>query len=87
MNENTLVTLKRMIRDTDVTYFSDDELREYYKDNNNNLNDTVYACLCIKAEDTTLSITGLTTGDTSKYYRRLAARYRPCNSGVLTGKY
>ena len=38
----------------------------------------------IKAEDTTLSVSGLNCADTSKYFRRLAQRYRQNNSGQLT---
>ena len=39
----------------------------------------------VKAEDTTLSVSGLNCADTSKYFRRLAQRYRQNNSGQLKG--
>jgi hypothetical protein len=43
--------------------------------------------LLIKAENTTLQVSGLSAGDSSTYFRRLAAKYRPYNSGVLKGVY
>jgi len=41
--------------------------------------------LLVKAEDTTLSISGISAADTSAYFRRLASKYRPSNSGTLKG--
>lgn len=75
--------LKIMIREAAVPYFEDAELEYYLNKNNGDVKKAAYECLIIKAEDTTLSISGLTTNDTSKYFLRLAARYKPNNSGVL----
>ena len=46
-------------------------------------NKAIYDCLIIKAEDATLSVSGLSTTDTSHYFKRLASKYRPNNSGIL----
>lgn len=76
--------IKTAIREVDVPFFSDEEILFYLEQNNGNVNDTIYQCLCLKAENTTLTLSGLTTADSSKYFRRLANMYRPSNSGVLS---
>lgn len=76
--------IKTAIREVDVPFFSDEEILFYLEQNKGNVNDTIYQCLCLKAEDTTLTLSGLTTADSSKYFRRLANMYRPSNSGVLS---
>ena len=82
---NSLEDLKIVLREADIPFFDDEQLDFYLRENNGNYNATAYQCLLIKAEDTTLSISGLNAADSSKYFRRLAARYRPNNSGVLKG--
>lgn len=76
--------IKTAIREVDVPFFSDEEILFYLEQNNGSVNDTIYQCLCLKAENTTLTLSGLTTADSSKYFRRLANMYRPSNSGVLS---
>ena len=56
------------------------------KENQNDFNATAYQLLIIKSETTTLVLSGLEAADTSKYFRRLAQRYRKNNSGVLKGE-
>lgn len=84
---SNLEDLKIVLREDDVPFFTDKQLEFYLKENNGNYRATAYQCLLIKAEDTTLSVSGLSAGDSSKYFRRLAAKYRPNNSGVLKGVY
>lgn len=76
--------LKIVLREGDIPFFSDDELQFYLRKNGGDYEATAYECLCVKAEDSTIKITGLSTPDMSKYFRRLALRYRPNHSGVLT---
>lgn len=83
MGQPDMDTLKKLLREDAVPYFTDEELEFYLGQNGGDLNATAYHCLCIKAEDTTLSISGLSLPDTSKYFRRLASRYRPRNTGIL----
>lgn len=83
----SLDDLKIVLREADVPFFTDEELEFYLRENDNDYRTTAYRCLLIKAEDTTLSISGLSTSDSSKYFRRLASRYRPNNSGILRGSY
>ena len=82
---NSLEDLKIVLRESDVPFFSDRQLEFYLSENNGDYRATAYQCLLIKAEDTTLSVSGLSAADSSKYFRRLASRYRPHNSGILKG--
>lgn len=84
---SNLEDLKIVLREEDVPFFTDKQLEFYLKENNGDYRATAYQCLLIKAEDTTLSVSGLSAGDSSKYFRRIAAKYRPNNSGVLRGVY
>lgn len=81
--DSYLVVIKNILREKDIPFFSDDEIDFYYNKNNKNLNNTIYECLLVKAENTTLNISGLSVADSSAYFRRLATRYRPNNSGIL----
>lgn len=82
---SSLEDLKIILREADVPFFDDEQLEFYLRENNRDYQATAYQCLLIKAEDTTLSISGMTAADSSKYFRRLASRYRPHNSGILRG--
>lgn len=84
MKMNAIDELKLIIREKDCPFFSDEELA-FYLSKYSSVAETAYHCLLIKAEDTTLSVSGLSVGDSSKYFRRLAQQYRPNNSGVLKG--
>ena len=77
--------IKRILREEECPFFEDKDVQFYLVENHGNVNDTIYQMLLIKAEDTTLNVSGLTCGDTSKYFRRLAQRYRTNNSGQLKG--
>ena len=79
----TLEEMKLLLREEDIPFFSDKELEFYLAKNNNDMNATLYECFNIKAENTTMNVSGLSVADSSKYFRRLAAKYRPNNSGVL----
>lgn len=81
---SSLDELKMILREKDCPFFEDSELK-YYLDKYGTIEKTAYYCFIIKSEDTTLSVSGLDCADTSKYFRRLAQRYRPNNSGILKG--
>lgn len=83
MKIQSMEELKVVLREQDIPFFEDEELKLYLRQNNNDYDKTAYQCLIIKAEDTTLNISGLTAADSSSYFRRIAARYKPRNSGVL----
>ena len=75
--------LKIILRENDFPFFSDEEIEYYLNKKGNDLNKTAYDMLIIKSESTALVSSGLEVGDTSKYFRRLAQKYRTVNSRVL----
>lgn len=82
-----LSNLKLILREDNIPFFTEEQLNFYLEQNEGDVKATAYQCLLVKAEDTTLSVSGLSTADTSKYFRRLASQYRPFNSGTLKGGY
>lgn len=72
-------------RENVMPYFEDEEIEYYLAKNNNNLDATIYELLIIKSEDTSISVSGLSTTSTSDYFKRLASRFRKHNSGILSG--
>jgi len=86
MDENVLERLKIVLRERDCPFFEDEELDFYYNENNGDFNDTAYQCLILKSQDTSLILSGLESSDTSKYFRRIAQKYRRNNSGILKGE-
>lgn len=85
MGTDNLEWLKKVLREEDYPLFSDEDLKFYLEENGNDKRKTAYQCLLIKAEDSSIAISGLSSADTSSYFRRLAQRYRTNNSGVLKG--
>lgn len=85
MDSAVKAQLQRVLREDAIPFFSDEDLEFYYSKNSQDFNKTAYECLLVKAENTTVSMAGMEIGDSSVYFRRLASRYRPHNSGVLSG--
>lgn len=83
MEDGVLDRLKKALMEDACPFFTDDDLLHWYTENKGDFNDTIYQCLILKSLDTTLSLNGVSMADTSKYFRRLAARYRRSNSGTL----
>lgn len=75
----------REIREQQAPYFEDGDIEYYLKKNHGNINATIYEMLIIKSEDSSIEVSGLITGDTSSYFKRLASRYKRFNSGTLIG--
>lgn len=84
-DKSVIEAIKREIRENMSPYFEDGDIDYYLKKNSGDVNATIYELLLVKAEDSTISVSGLSTSDTSAYFRRLASRYRRYNSGVLSG--
>lgn len=76
--------LKIILREEDCPFFTDEELA-LYLNKYGSIENAAYHCLIIKAEDTTVSVSGLNVSDSSKYFLRLAQQYRPNNSCTLSG--
>lgn len=77
--------IKKEIREEQSPYFEEDDFRYYLDKNNGDVNATIYEMLIIKSEDSSISVSGLNTQDTSSYFKRLASRYKQFNSGILKG--
>lgn len=77
--------IKKELREEQSPYFEEDDFAYYLDKNGNNVNATIYEMLIIKSEDSTISVSGLSTSDTSSYFRKLASRYKQFNSGILGG--
>lgn len=78
-----LEQLKFNLREKSIPYFDDDELLVLLEQNKNDVNRASYEGLLIKAETTGLNVSGLTTQDSSSYFKMLASKYVKTNSGVL----
>ena len=83
MSLSALEKLKIVLREKDCPFFEDEEIQFHYSENGSDFNKTAYKLLIMKSENTTLSMSGLEVGDTSKYFRRLAQQYRQNNSRIL----
>lgn len=77
--------IKKEIREAQSPYFDEDDFAYYLEKNGGDVNATIYEMLIIKSEDSTISVSGLSTSDTSGYFKRLASRYKRFNSGILQG--
>lgn len=75
--------IKKEVREAQSPYFEEDDFQYYLDKNSGNVNATIYEMLIIKSEDSTISVSGLSTQDTSTYFKRLASRFKPFNSGIL----
>lgn len=82
-DEEKITYIKRCVREEQIPYFPEEDFVFYLRKNGGNVNATIYELLCLKAEDSSITVSGLTTKDTSAYFRRLASRYKTYNSGVL----
>lgn len=77
--------LKMILREDEIPFFSDDKLQFYLDENGGDVRKAAYRCLLVKAENTSLGVSGVSFADNSDYFRRLAQEYRPNNSGILKG--
>lgn len=77
--------MRRILREDDVPFFTEADMDFYLEENGGDVDGALYQMLIVKSESTTLSMDGLTTADTSSYFKRLARQYRPWHSGVIGG--
>ena len=78
-----IIYIRKEIRESQSQYFDEEDFLHYLKKNNGDVNATIYEMLIVKSEDSTISVSGLSTQDTSAYFKRLASRFKPFNSGIL----
>nr|DAH73230.1 MAG TPA: hypothetical protein [Caudoviricetes sp.] len=79
-----LKRIKFILREDEMPMFTDESIKEFIQ-NSVSVESALYELLLLKSENTALNISGLTTAETSDYFRRLASTYRPFNTGTLGG--
>lgn len=84
-NIEKIERIQKEILEDKAPYFDSEDFQYYLDKNNGDVNATIYEMLIVKSEDSTISVSGLNTQDTSGYFKRLASRYRTFNSGILEG--
>uniref|UniRef100_A0AAU8AYC0 Uncharacterized protein n=1 Tax=Dulem virus 36 TaxID=3145754 RepID=A0AAU8AYC0_9CAUD len=77
-----LQKLKFNVREHQVPYFTDEEL-EYLLELYGDVEKASYEALILKAENTGLDVSGITTKDSSSYFKMLASHFARTNSGIL----
>lgn len=75
--------LKMLCREKQVPFFDDEELQYQLDRANGDVNLAAYRCLIIKAENSTVQVSGLTLADTHTYWLRLASSVRPSGSCII----
>lgn len=83
--EETIERISKILREEEIPYFVDGDIEFYLNENNGDVNKTLYQMLVLKSESSQIYISGLSTQDTSKYFLRLALKYRGSNTGTLKG--
>lgn len=77
--------IRHILREDEIPFFTDDDVEFYLDENERNADAAIYQMLLVKSEQSSVVLDGLTTPDTSSYFKRLARQYRPWQSGVLGG--
>lgn len=77
--------LKLLCREKQVPFFEDEELQYQLQKADGNVNLAAYRCLIIKAENSSVQVSGLTLADTHTYWLRLASSVRPSGSCIIKG--
>lgn len=76
--------LKLRLREADYPLFLDEEL-QYFIDTSEDLDEATYKAAIIKSEANGLTLNGIEIESMSRFFLRIAAIYRPTNSGDLKG--
>lgn len=85
MTDTEMKRIMEILREEDVPYFTPEQIKFYVEENGGNIDNAIYQMLLVKSESSVISVSGLSTQDTSSYFKRLASNYKPSNSGVLRG--
>lgn len=74
--------LKIRLREADYPLFTDEEL-QYFIDESKDLDYATYKAALLKSEANGLTLNGIEIESMSRFFLRIAAMYRPTNSGDL----
>lgn len=81
--EDKVNKLKIITQEEAFPMFSNQEFEFYLSENGGDVYDTAYEMLCLKAQNGSIVITGITLPDPERYFMKIAQKYRPNHSGVL----
>lgn len=76
--------MSRELREVDMPYFSQEELADILE-RSEDVEEAIYSAAILKAENTSMQVSGVTTADSSAYFLRIARRHKPNNTGQLKG--
>lgn len=83
--DKELAQLRINLREDTVPFFDNLELQRQLERAGFDVDLATYRCLIIKAEECSLSVSGLSIADSSAYWLRLAAMYRPIKTTIVKG--
>jgi len=78
-----LDTLKLETFESECPYYSDEQLAYFLEKHGQDLEAACYDILLRKSMNSQLQISGYTSQDTSGFFKRMASRYRPAQSGTI----
>lgn len=74
-----------VLMEEEVPFFSTSSLSALWERCDGDFQAAAYEGLIMKSMESQVAMSGLTLPDTSKYFLRMAQKYRPFNSGTLKG--
>lgn len=80
---NKIDLLKFNLQERRFPFFEDEELNNLLLKNNGDVDAASYEGLILKAENTGMNVSGVTTKDSASYFKMLASHFVKTNSGVL----
>lgn len=83
IQKDLLAKLKTGLRESEIPFFSDEELLQIMERNNNDFDACMYNACIIKSENCSLSVSNLSLPDSSAYWLRMAMAYRPSATTVV----
>lgn len=78
-----MAKLKTGLRESEIPFFSDEELLQIMERNNNDFDACMYNACIIKSENCSISVSNLSLPDSSAYWLRMAMAYRPSATTVV----
>lgn len=83
MDNDLLKKLKTGLRESEIPFFTDEELLQIMERNNNDFDACMYDACIIKSENCSVSVSNLSLPDSSAYWLRMAMAYRPSATTVV----
>lgn len=78
-----MTKLKTGLRESEIPFFSDEELLQIMERNNNDFDACMYNACIVKSENCSISVSNLSLPDSSAYWLRMAMAYRPSATTIV----